>query len=459
MTFARQVLSVDELRGQLKGSILTPADPDYEAARRGWLLTVDQYPAVIVIANDAQDVVAAVRFARDLGLGVSVQSTGHGLKIPVDEGVLIITKRMKGLQINAASRTARAEAGVVWEQVIAAAAEFGLAPLVGTSPHVGVMGYSLGGGIGWLARKYGLAADSVHGIEIVTPDGELRRASATENSDLFWGVRGSGGNFGVVTAIEFSLYPVATIYGGNLSYPGHLAGEVLRFYREWTKQLAEEMTSSLTLVKIPSLPQVPEEMRGRMSVILKAVYVGDAAAGAAMIQQWLDWQMPTSNTFKEMPFTEIGTVANDPVDPSPGYPSSEMLDELSDEAIAVMVRYATNPRSPLTISELRHAGGAITRADRSANAIGNRDAQFYMTMAGLAPTVEARTAVEAYIQRYSADLKPYLRGGVYLNFVRGSELGKRTKDAYSAESLARLVALKQQYDPANMFRYSYRLVE
>ncbi len=458
MAFSHQSDSVQQLEQRIAGSVLTRDDAHYEGTRRGWNLSIDQHPALIVIAENSEDVVAAVRFARDAGLAISAQSTGHGPQLPADDGLLIVTTRMKAIQIDPAERTARAEAGVIWEQVLNGAAEQGLAPLLGTSPHVGLIGYSLGGGIGWLARRYGLAADSVRSIDIVTADGVLRHVSATENSDLFWGLRGGGGNFGVVTALEFGLYPVATVYGGSLVYPGELVGEALRFFRDWTKAVPNELTSSIAIMKFPSVPQVPEALRGKSQVIVRAAFVGDATQGEALMRPWLSWHAPTSNSLREMPFTEVGTIQNDPVDPSPAFGSNEMLDELSDGAIDVIVQYMTDSASPMVFSELRHAGGAIARVSADANAISNRDATFYLQLNGLAFSPEIRTAMEAYLPRYKEALRPYLRGGVYLNFMRGDDARRRVKDAYLPASYERLVALKAKYDPHNVFRFSYQLV-
>jgi len=450
-------IEVETFRQRVTGRVLTPDDADYEQRRRGWNRTVNQYPALILIAADAADVVAGVNFAREHDLGVAVQSTGHGIHYAGDDSLLIITTAMTSVEVDAQARTARVGAGVIWQQVLDVTTPLGLAPLLGSSPHVGVVGYSLGGGIGWLARRYGLAADSVRRIELVTADGVLRDASPTELSDLFWGLRGGGGNFGVITALEFDLYPVTTIYGGNLIYPAERIGAALRFYRDWVPSVPDELTSSISIVKVPLLPEVPEALRGQTLFVLRAVYAGDAAQGERLIQQWLDWAAPMDNTFAEMPFANIATVSNDPTEPRPLVYSNELLDVLSDDVIDVIVRHATDSASPLTIHEIRHAGGAIARVAPDANAIGHRDAQFYLILVGTAPSPESRTALEAYIQRYKQALSPYLPGGIYLNFIRADEAAQRAQDAYLPESYARLLELKAKYDPDNRFRFTYRL--
>ncbi|MBZ0284735.1 MAG: FAD-binding oxidoreductase [Anaerolineae bacterium] len=459
MDFTHTTVDVQQLQQQVIGRVLTPDNADYEQMRHGHNLSINQYPALILMARNAQDVVAGVRFAREAGLNIAVQSTGHGLQHPANDSLLIITSRMKGVQADFEARTVQVEAGVVWQEVLDVVTPHGLAPLLGSSPHVGVVGYSLGAGIGWLVRRYGFAGDSIRWIDVVTADGVLRRASPTENSDLFWGLRGGGGNFGVVTALAFDLYPVASIYGGSLTYSAEVIGEALRFFRDWIKTVPDELTSSIAIFKFPSLPQLPEAMRGKIQVVVRAAFVGDPTEGAAWIQQWVDWCAPVANTFRELPFSEIGAVSNDPVDAAPVYGSNETLNDLSDEAIDVVVRYATNSASPIMMMEFRHAGGAVTRVAPDANAIGNRDAQLFLQMGGMTPDDAARERMRAYIAEYRNAMQPYLRGGVYLNFMVGTEAQNRAKDAYLPENYERLVALKAKYDPDNVFRFTYQLVK
>ncbi len=454
--------AVQQLRQQFTGTILAPDDSDYEPTRHGWNLSIDQHPALILVPANAQDVVAGVRFAREHGLGVGVKLTGHGIQHPADNNLLIVTSRMAAVEVDPQTAIARVESGAIWKQVLEAATPLGLAPLMGTAPHVGVVGYTLGGGIGWLARRFGLAADSVLSIDVVTADGVLRHTSPTENGDLFWGLLGGGGNFGVVTALEFKLYPVSTIYGGSLTYPGELAAEALRFFREWTRTVPDDLTSSIGLIKFPALPQVPEFMRGKTQIILRAAFVGPVDEGQALIQPWLDWHAPDTNTFHEMPFSEIATIQNDPINPTPSTGSSEMFDTLSDNAIATMIQNMTDVSSPLLFSELRHAGGAIARVDPASNAIGNREANFILVMGALVTGPEARPVIKATIERYKAALRPDVRGGVYLNFMSGffanTEVRARTRDAYQGNTFERLLALKAKYDPDNVFRYSYQIM-
>ncbi len=458
MTYSQTIESIQTLREQVRGDVFTPDSADYETTRRGFNLLIDHHPALILVADDAQDIVAAVNYARQQGLGIAVQLTGHGIQHPADDALLIVPSRMTAVTVDADAHTARAEAGALWQHVLDAATPYGLAPLMGTAPRVGVVGYTLGGGLGWLARRYGLAVDAVRSVDIVTPDGVLRRANADENSDLFWAVRGGGGNFGVVTAIEFDLYPVSKVYGGSLIYPGEAALDVLRFFRDWVKNVPDELTSMLGIIKFPNIPQLPEHLRGQTMVNVRAAYAGPAESGAALIQPWLDWRAPTSNLFREMPFSEIGVITNDPTTPTASYASSEMFDSLSDEALEIIARAITDPQTPLLFVDLRHALGAVARVDASKSAVGNREATFYFQIAGLAMTPPMRDAVRAYITHVGSELRPYARGGVYQNFMAGAEANYRAKDAYGAANLDRLIALKAKYDPDNQFRYSYQLV-
>jgi hypothetical protein len=449
--------SLDDLTARMQGTVLTPHDPDYDTARLAWNRTVEQYPALIVQARSASDVSEAVRFARAHGLGIAVQSTGHGVVRPADGSLLVLTSQMTGVRVDAEAQTAWIEAGVQWGRVLEKAQAVGLAPLLGSSPHVGVMGYTLGGGIGWLARKYGLAADSVHFFELVTADGRLIRASRTENSNLFWGLRGGGGSFGIMTGMEVQLYPVTTVYGGNAIFPVEYAKEIYTLYRDWIRTAPDELTSSISLMNFPTFPQVPEFLRGKSVVVVRGCYVGPVENGERLFQVWHNGPTPIANSFRVMPFTEVATISNDPLDPTPSYNSGAWMRELNDATIDTLIKYGVsrNGSSPLVVSEVRHAGGAISKVDPQSNAFGNRDASFVLSLIGVAPTPEAREHVARYAAQFKEALAPVLTGGVYLNFLGGKEARARTRDAYSAESYRRLMALKARYDPDNLFRFGY----
>lgn len=439
------------------GQVLFPGDADYDRYRQAWNLTVDQHPAVIVVAENAADIQQAVRFANSQDLSIAVQSTGHGVARPADGSLLIVTSRLQSLKIDPESQTAWLGAGLKWGAVLPKTQEYGLAPLLGSSPDVGVVGYTLGGGMGWLARKYGLSADSVLAFELVTPDGELRRASTSEHPDLFWGLRGGGGNFGVITAMEIKLYPVTTVYGGNLFYPPALAREVGRRYRAWIAEAPEELTSSFVLMNLPDIPDLPDFLRGKSFAIVRGCYTGPVELGEALLQPWRDWHAPLMDDFKAMPFAQVATISNDPEGPVPGLSSGAWLHELSDTAIELLIQYGQpeTGRSPFTVTEVRHAGGAIKLGSEQASAYGNRHAEHILQVIGMTPTPEAQHAFHEYVARFKQDLSPHMTGGVYLNFLDGAEARLRTRDGYSPEAYQRLQSLKQQFDPGNRFSHSF----
>ena len=269
---AEEVAGVGVLRDLLDGEVFTPADAEWDEARLAWNLAADQHPAAVVYAESAADVAAVVRFARENGLHVTTQGTGHFANTiaSFDETILLKTSRLRDLEIDPEARIARAEAGVLWQEVSLAAAEHGLAGLAGSAGDVGVVGYTLGGGLGWLARRYGLAANSVVAVELVTADGRHVRTDRDNEPDLFWAVRGGGGSFGIVTAIEFALYPVAEVYAGVLFFPFERSAEILNAWREWVEDTPREVTSAGRLMQFPPIPQLPEALRGQSFVIVEA---------------------------------------------------------------------------------------------------------------------------------------------------------------------------------------------
>lgn len=447
-----------QLQERVQGQVITPIDPDYDEARKAWNLNVDQHPAVIVLAESAEDVAEAVRFARREGLGVAVQSTGHGNVRPADDCLLIITSRMRYIQVDIHTQTAWIQAGAKWGMVLEKTHPLGLAPLLGSSPDVGVVGYTLGGGMGWLARKYGLVTDSVRYFEVVTAEGEIIRASHTENSDLFWGMRGGGGSLGIVTSMEIQLYPVTTVYGGNLYYPVSQAKEVFGRYRDWISSAPDELTSSIVIMNYPPIPDLPEFLRGRSFAIVRGCYCGPVEEGEALLGYWRDWQAPIIDDFKAMPFSQVAAISNDPVDPLPGSSSGAWLRALPDEVLDILIRYGAPNEGPpaYLMTEVRHAGGAIARVNPSADAFSHRDAPHSLQVVGITATPEAYRHLQAYTQSLKGDLGPYMMG-VYLNWLEGEESRERIQDGFSPESYRRLRELKAKYDPENLFGFSFNI--
>lgn len=458
MVFDHTTAAIQQLETQITGRVLTPDDMDYQKTAQGHNLSIQHNPALILIPSNAQDVIAGMRFAHSEGLTVGVQTTGHGIYFPIEGGMLILSSEMHKVTANIEAQTVQVEAGAIWQHVLDMVTPHSLAPLLGSLPHVGVVGYTLGGGIGYLGRKYGFAADSVRWIDLVTYEGELIRASATEHSDLFWGLRGGGGNFGVITAMEFSVYPVATLYGGNMQYPGDVAAEAMRFYRDWIKTLPDEMTTSFAILKFPVVDLLPPFMRGTTQVLVRAAYVGSSQKGEALIKPWLDWRKPVTNTMREMPFSEVATITNDPTAPTATYGTNMHFDELSDAAIDIIVRWATDPKTVIIANELRHVGGAITRIPAESNAIANRDTQIFFGIG--TPVLDLKTLpqIQAHMRQTRAELQPYLHQGAYFNLMAGPEAAEQSKNGYGDVHFERLVALKEKYDPENVFRYGIPLV-
>ncbi|MBE7552885.1 MAG: FAD-binding oxidoreductase [Anaerolineales bacterium] len=449
-----------QLRPAIQGTVITPDDPQYDEARQAWNLSVDQHPAMIVIAAGVEDVVGAVRFAVQAGLNITVQGTGHGVVRPANDSLLLVTSKMKTIRVDAAAQTAWVEAGVKWGEVLEKTQAVGLAPLLGSSPDVGVVGYTLGGGYGWLGRKYGLATDSVRFFELVTADGRLLRASETENSDLFWGLRGGGGSFGIITGMEIKLYPVSTVYGGNLIYPLSMAKEVYARYRTWITSVPDELTSSIVIMNYPPIPEIPEFLRGQSFVIVRGLYCGPVEEGEALLQSWRDWQTPYFDGWRVMPFSEVGTVSAEPLDPTPIHSTGAWLRELSDEVIDTLLRTVapgSHGPSPLIFAEMRHVGGAVARVSPQASAYGNRDAAFLLHLLGVTPTPEAYRQLAQYAGQIKEQLRPYLTGGVYMNFLEGEESQRRVESGYSPEAYQRLAALKAAYDPDNRLRSGFNI--
>lgn len=451
--------SITALQSRIQGQVLTPDAPQYEEARLGFNRSVDQHPALIVVAASAQDIAEAVQFARQEQLGVAVQSTGHGTILPADGGMLLLTSQLKELKVNASARTAWVGAGLRWGEVLVRTQEAGLAPLLGSSPGVGVVGYTLGGGLGWLGRKYGLATDSVLAFELVNADGQLLRASRTENTELYWALRGGGGSFGVITGMEIQLYPVDRVYGGNLTYPAEYAREVMQRYREWIRSAPDELTTSVVLINFPPIPQLPEMLRGKSFVMVRGCYAGPVEEGEALMKYWRDWKLPLIDDFKAMPFRDVANISNDPVNPAPSFGSGAWMRDLSDAAIDTLLSYTLPQGAPpaLTMVEVRHAGGAISRVAPGTSAYSHRDSDLLLFCVGGAPTPEAFERVGNHVSAMKKALEPSLTGGVYMNFVAGQEAYDRTKDGYAPDAFRRLQSLKLKIDPGNTFRFSFNI--
>ncbi len=434
------------LQAAIAGDVLVPGDHGYDEARQAWNLATDQRPAAVVLAESAADVVQAIQFARSEGMRIAPQGTGHGSEPlePLDGAMLLRTSRMRRVGIDPAARTARAEAGAQWQDVTVPAGEHGLAALAGTSPNVGVTGYTLGGGIGWLARRYGLAASSVTAAEIVAPDGRLARADAGHEPDLFWVVRGGGGSVGVVTALEMTLYPVRELYAGVLFFPVQRSSQVLHAWREWTAAVPDEVTSVGRILRLPPLPEVPELLRGRAFATVEAAYLGDAAAGAEMIQP-LRQLGPDLDTFATIPAPALSHLHMDPDQPVPSQGDGAFLADAPAAAIDAIVSLAgPGAHTPLASVEVRHLGGALARPAVGGGAQAGIDARYLMFAGGFTPTPELADPVRAHAQAAKDTLAPWHAGYDYYNFA---ETPAGAGAVFPPASYHRRQRIKATYDP------------
>jgi FAD/FMN-containing dehydrogenase len=440
--------SVDDLRSRLTGDVVVPTDESYAVERLGWNLAADQNPALIVLAETAQDVVEVVDYARANGLRVAPQGTGHSAAAleALDSTILLKTTRMRGVKIDAEGRSARAEAGTIWTDVTEPAAEHGLVALHGSSPNVGVVGYTLGGGIGWLARSHGLAANSVTAIEIVTADGRLRRIDHETEPELFWAVRGGGGSFGIVTAIEFDLYPMTQIYAGWLIFPIERTSEVLHAWRDWTQTVPDTVTSVGRILRLPPFEDIPEPLRGRQLVVIEAAYQGTQEEGDALIAPLRELG-PEMDTFAVMPASGLVRLHQDPEDPVPGAGDGSMLAEGPAEAIDAFIA-AAGPDSGSTLlsTELRHIGGAVARHVPGQGAA-RLEGEYVMFGVGIAMTPEMHDAAVAAVRGVQRALEPWSTHN-YFNF---SEMAGGGEEQFDSDTYALLQEVKDRYDADELF--------
>lgn len=457
--FHSSAVEVARLRGETTGAVITPDEADYDRARASWNRAFDARPAIVVEPADAADVAAAVRFARSAGLGVAVQATGHGIARTADGALLIATRGLTEVTVDPATRTARFGAGVTWAPVLAAAQQHGLAPLAGSSPHVGAVGYTLGGGMGWLARRHGLSSDKVRAVELVTADGEIRRVTAADDPDLFWALCGGGaGAFGVVTAMEIELVPVADVYAGNLLYPVELAGEIFARFADWVADVPDELTSAVAVMNYPPLDVVPEPVRGRSFAIVRGCWCGPVEQGARLLSDWRQWREPELDLFGPMPFADMAAISQDPVDPLPAVATSDSLPRLDAEITEVLLRHTlpVGGPPPLIFTEVRHGGGVLAADGGGAGRRTLGQVPFLTHAAGIVDPAAPERAV-ANAASMHEELGPYRVRHAYLNFLEGRDRLERAAEAFTPDELARLQRVKAAVDPDGRFGYGLPL--
>ncbi|WP_327237844.1 FAD-binding oxidoreductase [Streptomyces sp. NBC_01317] len=447
----------DLLVTQVTGPVLGPEDDGFAEECAPYNLAVTHRPAVVVGAVDSADVQAAVRFAAAHGLPAAVLATGHQAIVPADGAVLITTGRMARVSVDPEARTVRVEAGALWRQVVDAAAPHGLAPLNGSSPLVGVVGYTLGGGLSpTMGRTYGWASDHVTSIDVVTADGAPRHVDATTEPDLFWALRGGKSNFGVVTAMEFALFPVTHLWAGGLFFSGDDTEAVLRAYADLTATAPDALSSSIALLRLPPLPGIPELLAGKFTLHVRISYLGGEEDGERLLAPLRAAAPLLLDTVGLIPYEDFAQIHSDPVDPAPFSEYTTLLSALTPGALdAILAAAGPGADCPVQFVELRHLGGAFARpAD---NAVGNRNARYALWIVAIGMPGDL-AAQDAYADALLAQVRPWSTGGRYLNFIAAHHSSvPDVRASYDEAAYRRLREVKRRYDPRNLFRLNHNI--
>ncbi|MEN0070053.1 MAG: FAD-binding oxidoreductase [Propionicimonas sp.] len=436
------------------GTVLYPGDPGWDEARGGFNLLVDHRPEAIALPRNEREVAAAVALARSRGWKVAAQGTGHnaGAYAGLSGMLLVNTSRLTGVEYDLANHRVRVGAATRWGDVISPLSDRGFAALHGSSPLVGIAGYSLGGGIGWLSRKHGLQASAVTAIELVTAEGHLVRTDAVHEPELFWALRGGNGNFGVVTALEFEVQPVTRMYAGVMFFPAERSVEVLR---TWTGQLPsfpEELTTWATILHVPPLPEIPEPLQGRSLVAVMGVFLGDEADGRALLEP-LRALGPEIDLFGLQPPAAIADLAMDPTSPMPMCSATALLNALPDSTIDAVAGLVARPDSPILMTQFRHLGGAAGRPDPDGGARDCLPGEVVVYAVGVVPVPEAEQPLLGALTALRTMVLPH-RAGEYPNFV---EEPADTSRFWGQDDWTRLRRAKALYDPEDLFRGNHHI--
>jgi FAD/FMN-containing dehydrogenase len=455
--------AVQEFVASFRGELIRPEDDGYDTARAVYNGMIDKRPALIVRPTGPADVIDAVNLARENSLPLAVRCGGHSVagNSVVDSGILIDLSSLKGVRVDPASHTARANAGVLWGEFDRETQLFGLATPGGRVTTTGVGGFTLGGGYGWLSPKYGLTCDNLTSVDVVTADGRLVTASESENDDLFWGIRGGSSNFGIVTSYEFRLHPLGpTVLGGLAIHPIDNAKNVIRAYRDYVESAPEELATALVILQAPPEPFVPPHLHGKPMLGIFALYIGDADEGQDVVAPLKELGPPAVDLIQPMPYTAFQALI-DPLAPKGwlNYHRGEHLSGLPDGAIDTYLEYASEialVSTPMTQTIIFRHGGAVSRVPDDATAAGHRDAAYMVhPIACWQDPAESARHID-WSRRFSEAMGPFTTGGVYLNF-EPDEGEERVRAGYGAEKYAKLVALKDKWDPENFFRVNQNI--
>ncbi len=454
----QRTVDIQSLNGDFKGTVVGPDAETWDQDRQAWNLTADQHPSAVAYVESADDVATVVNHARSNGLGVAAQGTGHGAgsRGPLDGSILIRSERMKGIEIDPDNGTGRYEAGVLWMEANPAAGEHGLANRSGSAPDIGIVGYTTGGGFGWIARKHGLACNSVRAFEVVTADGEKRRVDADNDSDLFWAMRGGGGSFAIVTAIEYDLVELPKVFAGSAIYPAdERSGEIMHAYFEWANDAPEEVTSISRFLHLPPLPQIPEPLQDKPLITLGACFAGPESEGAELVAELRGLGETVMDTFAEMPPSGLPQVHMEPDEPVPGFVDTTSLGAMPAEAVDKFVE-ACGPGSgsPLLSAEMRQCGGALAAPANGGGALSHLDAEYVFCGIGLPMTPEMREAINGHLDDSMLALEPWSTESGYFNFA---DRPRGIEKIFAADTLDRLRDVKRRYDPDGLISGNHNI--
>jgi FAD/FMN-containing dehydrogenase len=453
--------AVRRFKSALYGPLIRPGESEYDAARKVWNGMIDRRPALIAQPIDEDDVVMAVNFGREQGLLLAVRGGGHNVAGfgTCDGGLVIDLSRMKEIDVRLKDQTAWAQGGLTWREFDRATQAHGLATTGGLVSSTGIAGFTLGGGIGWLMRKYGLAADNLLSAEVITAQGQRLKAGPYENADLYWGLRGGGGNFGVVTSFEYQLYALGPIVlGGALFYPIEQASELLSFYRQWSQTLPDELTSLVAFLTAPPAPFVPKALVGSKMIAIALCFAGEVEQGQAWVKPLRAGIPAAIDLVGPIPYIALQSMFDASAPRGlRSYWKSEYLADIPADFVKVLADYAGKAPSPLTAVHLQHLGGAIQSKSADETAFSHRDASYVLNIIGgwLEAGQDAKNI--RWVRGLWQAVQPFATGAVYLNFMDNNEGEERIRAAYGEAKFARLAQLKKKYDPGNLFRLNQNI--